>query len=116
VNKGTVFETFTDRDHAIPGNVAPGTPGAPNTVANSSSAHASATVAITSPVQGAEIEVDGAFVGSTPTTLSLTAGPHQISVKNGVDVWQRTMQVNAGSSVTVNAQLSNSQMTARRSH
>lgn len=113
VNKGVIFETFTDRDHVIGAshNGAPTVPGMP--IAASSS-HGSASISITSPTPGAEIEVDGAFVGSTPTMLSLAAGPHQITVRSGVDQWQRTIQVSAGSNVTVNAQMTNSQSVARR--
>jgi hypothetical protein len=56
-------------------------------------------------VQGADIEVDGAFIGSTPTTTQLTAGMHQVTVKRGAQVWQRQMQVQAGGNVNVNALL-----------
>jgi hypothetical protein len=114
VNKGVIFETFTDRDHvlAASSHAAPANPGMPALV---SAGHGTASVSVTSLTPGAEIEVDGAFVGDTPTTLSLSAGLHQISVKNGIDTWQRTLQVSAGSNVTVSAQLGTSQAIARRS-
>lgn len=114
VNKGVVFETFTDRDHVITASngSAPTTPGSPM-LANSG--HGTASISITSPTPGAEIEMDGAFVGSTPTMLSLAAGPHQLTVRNGVDMWQRNIQISAGSNITVNAQLNSSQTVARRS-
>ena len=69
---------------------------------------------INSSAAGAEIEVDGAFVGSTPTTLSLSPGPHQIAIKNNGGVWQRNLQVNAGSTINVNAQFEQVQTVARR--
>ncbi len=114
VNKGVIFETFTDRDHVLAASngSAPAVSGAP---APASASGATASVSITSPAAGAEIEVDGAFVGSTPTMLSLAAGSHQITVRNGVDTWQRTIQISGGSNVTVNAQLANSQAVALRS-
>jgi len=66
---------------------------------------ATAAVSITSPVSSAEIELDGAFVGNTPTTLNVAPGSHRIVVKHGVKSWQRTLQVNAGSTVSLNAML-----------
>lgn len=114
VGKGVIFETFTDRDHVLAAsNHSPSAvPGMSSAV---SSAHGSASVSVISPTPGAEIEVDGAFVGSTPTTLSLPAGPHHISVKGGVDTWERILQISAGSNVTVNAQLAAPQTVAQRS-
>jgi hypothetical protein len=53
----------------------------------------------------AEIEVDGVFVGNTPTTLQLGTGTHRIVVKNGAKSWQRNVQVNGGSTVSLNAVL-----------
>jgi hypothetical protein len=114
VNKGVIFETFTDRDHVMTGSndASAAAPAAP---VAASSGRGTASVSISSPSPGAEIEVDGAFVGSTPTMLSLAAGPHQITVRNGVSTWQRTIQISGGSNVTVNAQLANSQAVALRS-
>lgn len=114
VNKGVIFETFTDRDHVMAtlNSVAPSLPGSPAAL---NSTHGTASVSITSPTPGAEIEVDGAFVGSTPTALSLSTGTHQITVRNGVNMWQRTIQISAASNVTVNAQLANAQTVALRS-
>ncbi len=62
-----------------------------------------ATVNVTSPVAGADIEVDGAFAGSTPTTLQLPAGPHTIMVKSGSQFWERKLQVLPGSNVSLSA-------------
>jgi len=56
-------------------------------------------------VAAAEIEVDGAFVGNSPTTVQLAPGAHRIVVKHGAKTWQRTLQVNAGSTITLNATL-----------
>ena len=102
INRSTAFDVFTDADHAM---------GAVATAAGAGSAvsavqpGASAAVSITSPVAAAEIEVDGAFVGNTPTTLRLSPGPHNIVVKLGAKTWQRTLLANPGSTVTLNATL-----------
>ncbi|MGI8961043.1 MAG: PEGA domain-containing protein [Bryobacteraceae bacterium] len=63
---------------------------------------------------GADIEVDGAYVGSTPSTLPLSSGAHQVSVRSGNATWQRNLQLNAGSSITVNAMLEQVQVVAHR--
>jgi hypothetical protein len=52
---------------------------------------------IASKPQGADIEVDGSFVGNTPATLTLPVGEHVIAVKKvGHKTWQRTVKVAAG--------------------
>src|SRR5438445_1697274 len=63
-----------------------------------------ATLSVKSNLSGADIEVDGMFVGSTPTTIQLPAGVHTVAVKQGNLVWQRDMQISGGS-VSVNATL-----------
>jgi S1-C subfamily serine protease len=64
------------------------------------------SIAVKSTPEGADIEVDGKFVGSTPSTVHLDAGDHRITVKKkGYTVWERTMGLNAGSSVVVDAAL-----------
>jgi hypothetical protein len=60
-------------------------------------------VNITSEAEGAEVEMNGAFVGSAPSTQRLTPGSHRIVVRNGRQVWERTLQVQPGASVTVHA-------------
>jgi hypothetical protein len=111
LNKGMVFDTFTDQDHTVGANGASG-----NTVAakGSNGVAGSASVTIGSNVPGADVEVDGAYVGSTPATLPLSAGTHQITVKSGVAMWQRSLLVNAGGTVNVNAQLEQMQAASRR--
>jgi PEGA domain len=108
LNKGMVFDTFTDQDHVlkVSAETRP-TASAPST--------GSASIAITSDVSGADIEIDGAFVGSTPTTVTLAAGPHQVSVGNNAGRWQRNLMVNPGSTITLNAQIRQSQQAARAS-
>jgi antitoxin (DNA-binding transcriptional repressor) of toxin-antitoxin stability system len=55
---------------------------------------------------GAEISIDGKFVGNTPSTLRLKAGDHKISVKQaGYALWERTITLSAGGNITVNATL-----------
>lgn len=57
-----------------------------------------ATVTVESTPLGADIEVDGSFVGSTPSTVNVAAGSHTIVVKKkGFADWTRTLNVNGGS-------------------
>jgi hypothetical protein len=58
---------------------------------------AAAELEVSSTPDGADIEIDGNFVGSTPSTLGVAAGPHQISVrKAGFMPWERTITVSSG--------------------
>jgi hypothetical protein len=64
------------------------------------------TVAIKSSPEGADITIDGKFVGTTPSTLQLTPGEHTVVVeKSGFKAWQRSMTVNRGGIVTLDANL-----------
>ncbi len=66
----------------------------------------SAAVTIKSPLEGAEIEIDGKFVGSTPSTLSLKPGEYKIVIrKSGYKPWERTVTVSGGSSLNIDATL-----------
>jgi len=131
VHKGTIYEVFSDENVLVSG-VAPGAakanarglfPANPaqsvtaaNTFAEPSGlavpasyqvepalSDGVATVTITSSRPGADIEVDGVFVGSTPSTVKLPAGLHQIKVSNQSQLWQRTLRVTAGSAITLEA-------------
>jgi len=131
INKGIVFEVFTDADHpmtpqfvsTLQGGAGVTSPApaavAPNQVYLASSPGAApaagttagvelATLNITSDIAGAEVEVDKVFVGSTPSTAKLAPGIHKITVKYGASVWTRDLMVQPGASVNVNAILKSS--------
>lgn len=58
----------------------------------------STAITIDSNPSGADIEIAGAFVGSTPSTVSVGSGVYQISVKkSGFTSWERTLGVSGGS-------------------
>jgi hypothetical protein len=60
-------------------------------------APASAKVSVASTPSGADIEVDGNFVGNTPSTIDLAVGEHSIAVKkSGYKDWERKMKVTGG--------------------
>jgi hypothetical protein len=69
------------------------------TVATSSPAAsaAGAKVQVTSNPSGADIEVDGDFVGNTPSAIHLSAGEHLLAVKkSGYKPWERKIKVTGG--------------------
>ncbi len=58
---------------------------------------AQASVTIDSTPAGADIEIDGAFVGNTPSSLAVASGRHVIVVsKPGFTSWSRTLNVTGG--------------------
>ena len=66
----------------------------------------SSAISIKSAPEGAEISIDGKFVGSTPSTLRIKAGEHTISIKKaGFVLWERTMTLTSGGNITVDAAL-----------
>jgi hypothetical protein len=63
-------------------------------------------IEIKSTPDSAEISVDEKYMGSTPSTLRLTAGEHKIKIeKPGFKPWEKVLTVNSGGSATVNATL-----------
>ena len=59
---------------------------------------------------GAEVALDGRFVGSTPSLLNLTAGQHVVVMSlPGFARWKRDLTVSPGSELTVNAVLEKAQ-------
>ena len=55
---------------------------------------------------GADIEVDGGFVGNTPSDVQVAEGEHTIGIKKaGFKDWERKVKVTAGSSVHLSAEL-----------
>lgn len=73
--------------------------------ATSAAAPAQASLDIASTPSGADIEVDGAFVGNTPSTVTVAPGSHQISVKKkGLVTWTKTLAVTGGT-IHLNAEL-----------
>jgi hypothetical protein len=56
--------------------------------------------------EGADIEVDGNFVGNAPSDVQVAEGNHTIAVKkSGFKDWERKLKVTAGSSVHLSADL-----------
>lgn len=66
-------------------------------------------VQVASDPAGADIEVDGSFVGNTPSTIELTVGEHTVVVKKaGFKTWERNIKTSGGS-ISLAAQLEKAQ-------
>ena len=64
-----------------------------------------AKVSITSSPDGADIEIDGSFVGNTPSIAEIAPGEHSISVtKSGFKPWGRKVKV-VGGDIRINAEM-----------
>ena len=75
-----------------------------------SSARETVKCSFSSTPTGAEVTVDGRYVGSTPSVLGLTTGTHVVVVSTaGYAQWKRELAVTAGSELTVNAVLEKAQ-------
>lgn len=66
----------------------------------------SGKLSVASVPDGADIEVDGNFVGNTPSDVQVTEGEHTVAIKkSGFKDWERKLKVTAGSSVHLSAEL-----------
>ncbi len=71
-----------------------------------SASSTSAKLQIESTPPGADIEVDGSFVGNTPSDVQVAEGDHTVVVKKtGFKDWERKLKSSAGSSVHLGAEL-----------
>ena len=119
INRGIVFNVFTDQRFTLnpkavtiaPAGATTVQPAQPVTTPAPAPTPVAppppppATVTITSDPAGADIEVDGTFIGNTPTTLQMAPGPHSFLIKHGTATWTRTVQIQAGGTITLSAPL-----------
>jgi hypothetical protein len=70
----------------------------------------SAKLQLESTPPGADIEIDGSFVGNAPSDVQVTEGEHTVSVKKaGFKDWMRKVKVSSGSSIRLSAELEKTQ-------
>ena len=105
LHRGMEFDVFTDQTFTLKLPAPAVTPiaAAPAATQQQPAASDPVAVRIDSEPEGAEIDLDGAFMGNAPASLQLTPGMHKIKVKRGEATWERNLQVLAGSHVTVKA-------------
>lgn len=64
------------------------------------------TIVVTSTPTGAEITIDEKFMGTTQSTVKLPPGEHVVKIaKTGYKDWVRTVTLNAGGQITIDATL-----------
>jgi serine protease Do len=83
----------------------------PNTTGQSASSTPAAegfgSVAITSAPDGADVYIDGKFVGNAPETLKLPVGPHSIRITaEGKKDWNRSIEILKDSQINLKVPLS----------
>ena len=72
---------------------------------DSTAALTAALIDVASTPSGADIEIDGKFVGNTPSSVNVSPGDHEVAVKkNGFAVWDRRVTVSSGH-ININAEL-----------
>jgi hypothetical protein len=107
IPKGTEITAYVSGDVKM--DMAKFQPASAPTIANSVAINAgplSAKLQMESEPSGADIEVDGSFVGNTPSDVQVTEGDHTVMVKKtGFKDWERKLKVSGGSSVHLNAEL-----------
>jgi hypothetical protein len=90
---------------AAPVPAQPAAPAAPAALAATADP-ASGKISVSSTPDNADIELDGTFVGNTPSDVQVTEGEYTITVKKaGFLVWERKIKVSSGSSIHLNAEL-----------
>jgi hypothetical protein len=108
IPKGTEITAYVNGDVKLDiAKFEPASPAnAPAQGAAASNPGANGKLQVESDPQGADIEVDGGFVGNTPSDIQVTEGEHTVSVKKtGFKDWERKLKVSGGSSVHLNAEL-----------
>lgn len=71
-----------------------------------SASPATAKLQLESTPPGADIELDGSFVGNTPSDVQVPEGEHTITVKkSGFKDWERKLKVTRGSTIHLSAEL-----------
>ena len=95
IPKGTEITDYINGDTRLDEAKFQPTKPEPATAALTNAAIALVDIASTPP--GADIEVDGKFVGSTPSSINISPGDHEIVVKKaGFTAWDRKMSVSSG--------------------
>jgi hypothetical protein len=104
IPKGTEVPTFVDGNFRLDLAKFQQTASLP-TSSSAASPVADAAVTVTSTPSGADIDLDGEFIGNTPSTITVPAGAHTIIVtKEGYSSWTRKIKV-IGGKIDVSAEL-----------
>lgn len=105
IPKGTEITAYINGDMKLDiAKFQPASTPPPATVA--AATPASGKLHLESDPPGADIEVDGSFVGNTPSDIEVAEGEHTVAVKRaGFKDWERKLKVSGGSNVHLSAAL-----------
>jgi len=105
IPKGTEVTAYINGDMKL--DIAKFQPASANEqVAASTPPPKSARIQLESNPSGADIEIDGSFVGNTPSEVQVPEGEHLIAVKKAeFKNWEREMKITGGSSIHLSATL-----------
>jgi hypothetical protein len=103
---GTEITAFVEGDmHLNMANFVPASASTAPSAIPAASAAVEASLVVDSIPPGADIEIDGAFVGNTPSSVSIAPGSHQVAVKKkGFSGWMKALNITGGT-VHLNAEL-----------
>ena len=94
IPKGTEITAYVNGDTRL--EEAKFAPNKPESIAAAVTT-STALLDISSTPPGADIEIDGKFVGSTPSSINVTPGDHDVAVKkSGFLLWQKKVSVSPG--------------------
>jgi hypothetical protein len=102
IPKGTEVPTFVNGNFSLDlskfqQSAAPAPSATPSSEPTQSTPSMNAEMTITSTPPGAEIQIDGGFVGNTPSTLGVSSGDHVVTVnKKGFKTWERKVKITTG--------------------
>ncbi len=100
IPKGTEITAFIAADNPVSLTETQMVSGQPALAATDS------TIVVSSTPNGAEITIDEKFMGTTQSTVKLPPGEHVIRIgKSGYKDWTRTVTLNAGGQITIDATL-----------
>lgn len=104
IPKGTEITAYVNGDMRL--DLAKFQPAAPPNTAQSEQAPLPTKLQLESNPSGADIEVDGSFVGNTPSDIEVKEGEHTISIKKkGFKDWDRKLKVSSGGNIHLGAEL-----------
>jgi hypothetical protein len=107
IPKGTQITAYTSGDDKLDqAKFLPVAKDGPQAATPPPAAAASCRLQINSNPPGAEIEIDGGFVGDTPSEIQTAEGEHTVVVKKtGFKDWEKKLRVSAGSNINLAAEL-----------
>ncbi len=97
IPKGTEITAYVEGNVPLDKSRFDGQGGTAGAIAGPAASPTTTLVAISSNPSGADIEIDGNFIGTTPSSNTVPAGDHQIKItKKGFKTWERKLKTSPG--------------------